>query len=156
MTKGKSTQIWHPELSILLNCHIGNECTVHGFVWIGNNVTIGDRCLIQAYAFIPEGVTIEDDVFIGPQVCFTNDKRPPSYGDHWAKTVVKKGAAIGANATILPGVTIGEGATIGAGAVVTKDVPAGETWVGNPARPMILAVPKKRPLRKPDPVMAIA
>lgn len=133
MKHGIRTNIWHPELSIMLDCHIGSECTIHGMVWIGNKVRIGDRCLIQAFSFIPEGVTIEDDVFIGPHVCFTNDKHPPSYGEHWAETLVKSGAAIGAHAVILPGVTIGKNAVIGAGAVVTKDVPAGETWLGNPA-----------------------
>lgn len=136
MKTGINTIVWHPELSILLDCEIGNECTIHGMVWIGNNVKIGDRCLVQAFVYIPEGVTIEDDVFIGPHVCFTNDKKPPSYGEHWAKTLVCSGASIGANTVILPGVTIGKGAIIGAGSVVTKNVPAGETWCGNPARKM--------------------
>ncbi len=142
MKYGPNTTIWHPELSILLNCEIGDGCTIHGQVWIGNNVKIGNDCMVQAFSFIPEGVTIEDGVFIGPHVCFTNDKRPPSYGDHWGRILVKKGASIGANATILPGVIIGEGAVIGAGSVVTKDVPAGETWVGNPARPIKQHEPK--------------
>jgi len=133
MIVGNNTQVWHPNKSVILDCIIGNDCSIHAPVWIGNNVSIGDRCRIQAFSFIPEGVTIEDDVFIGPHVCFTNDKLPPSYGKHWGKIVVKKGASIGANCTILPNVTIGEGALIGAGSVVTKDVPPGEIWVGNPA-----------------------
>ena len=91
---------------------------------------------IEAFAFICPGVIIEDDVFIGPHVVFTNDKNP---ANTWGKrkimkTIVKKGASIGANATILPGITIGKKATIGAGAVLTKSVPDGETWLGNPAR----------------------
>lgn len=115
---------------------IGDRTKIHSHVWIGEKVKIGKDCLIQAFAFIPDEVTIEDNVFVGPHVCFTNDKRPPSYGKHWAATLVKQGASIGANATILPGLIIGEGAVIGAGAVVTKDVPDGQTWVGNPAKPI--------------------
>ena len=92
---------------------------------------IGDKVKIQAFSFICDGVELEDNVFIGPHVCFTNDKHPPS--SEWSKTLVKKGAKIGANSTILPGVTIGENAMIGAGSVVTKSVPDGEVWVGNPA-----------------------
>lgn len=88
---------------------------------------------IEPFAFIPDGVEIEDDVFIGPHVCFTNDKFPPSHGKGWVKTLVKRGASIGAGAIILPGLTIGGKAKIGAGSVVTKDIPAGEVWYGNPA-----------------------
>jgi UDP-2-acetamido-3-amino-2,3-dideoxy-glucuronate N-acetyltransferase len=82
-----------------------------------------------------DGLTVEDDVFIGPNVAFTNDKYPRSkqYPERFQRTLLKKGCSIGANATILGGVTVGENALVGAGAVVTKDVPAGETWVGNPA-----------------------
>lgn len=104
------------------------------YIWIGNNVKVGEGCKIQPYAFIPDGVTLEDNVFVGPGAVFTNDKNPPSNGKGWAKTLVKKNAVIGANATILPGVIIGEGAKIGAGSVVTRNVPDGETWVGNPAK----------------------
>lgn len=122
--------IYQPELSNI-GCAIHPDCTIHSHVWIGDTVVIGHRVKIQAFAFIPNGVTIEDDVFIGPHVCFTNDRHPPS--TNWEQTVVKKGAAIGANATILPGVTIGEDALVGAGAVVTCDIPKGEVWTGNPA-----------------------
>ena len=136
------TVIWHPELSnISENAVIGENCRIHSHVWIGDNVRIGNRCKIEAFAFIPPGVTLEDDVFIGPHVCFTNDKRPPSHGKEWSETVVRKGASIGANSTILPGITIGENAMIGAGSVVTKDVVPETTVVGNPAKPMI----KKEP-----------
>lgn len=140
MKTGYNTKVWHPELSVHLDCEVGDSCTIHAHTWIGHNVKIGNRCLIEAFAFLPEGITLEDDVFIGPHVCFTNDKRPPASKEAWLETLVKKGASIGANVTILPGVTIGEGAMIGAGAVVTKDVPAGETWVGNPAHPIAVAV----------------
>lgn len=126
--------IYHPEKSVILTPHIGEDCTIHAFVWIGKGVIIGNRVKIQAFAFIPDGVVLEDDVFVGPHVCFTNDKRPPSHGKGWSPTMVREGASIGANATILPGITIGRNAIVGAGAVVVKDVPNGATVVGNPAR----------------------
>ena len=119
----------------LYGCKIGKGCKIAAFAEIQRGVTIGDRCKVEAFAFIPTGVTIEDEVFIGPHACFTNDKRPRAVGD-WevTPTLVKKGASIGANATIVCGVTIGEGAMVGAGAVVTKDVLAGATVMGCPAR----------------------
>lgn len=126
------TIIYKPELSNIQDCTIGEGCKIHSHVWIGNGVVIGDRVKIQAFSFIPTGVTIEDDVFIGPRVTFTNDKYPPS--GKWSNTIVKKGASIGACATILPGITIGENAKVGAGAVVTKDVPPNTTVVGIPAK----------------------
>jgi len=132
---GIGTKIWDEHLSNIQNgARIGRNCRIHSHVWIGGEVKIGDRCKVQAFAFIPNGVIIEDDVFIGPHVCFTNDKYPPSGGKHWAKTLVKKGASIGARAVILPGITIGENAKVGAGAVVTKDVPSGVVVCGNPAK----------------------
>ncbi len=123
-----------------MKCIIGSGSVIHGLTFIGNNVRIGTNCKIQAFAFIPEGVTIEDNVFIGPHVCFTNDKHPPSGGKGWSPIIVRKGAVIGANATILAGVVIGEDAVIGAGAVVTKNVPARQTWIGNPAHKMKVPV----------------
>lgn len=132
MKQGSNCQIWHPHKSVLLDCKIGDDCTIHAPVWIGNGVKIGNRCKIQAFAFIPFGVTIEDDVFIGPHVCFTNDKYPPSEDRQY--TLVKGGASIGANATIIAGVIIGEMAKVAAGAVVTKDVPSGASVKGVPAR----------------------
>ncbi len=119
----------------LYGCRIGKGCRVAAYAEIQRGVTIGDRCKIEAYAFIPTGVTIEDEVFVGPHVCFTNDRHPRAVGD-WevTPTLVRKGASIGANATIVCGVTIGEGAMVGAGAVVTQDVPAGATVVGCPAK----------------------
>lgn len=132
MKAGHGTKIWHPELSTLLDCVIGERCTVHSHVWIGDNVTIGNDCKVQAFAFIPDGVHISDHVFIGPRVTFTNCKHPPS--KNWQTTHVGPHAVIGANATILPGVTIGAHAFIGAGSVVTKDVPIGAVVYGNPAK----------------------
>jgi UDP-2-acetamido-3-amino-2,3-dideoxy-glucuronate N-acetyltransferase len=121
----------------LYGCRIGRDCKIAAYVEIQRGVVIGDRCKVEAFAFIPSGVTIEDEVFVGPHVCFTNDHVPRAVGD-WSvvPTIVKKGASIGANATIICGVTIGENALVGAGAVVTKDVPPGTVVVGNPARPV--------------------
>lgn len=134
---GKNTTVYHPELS---NIHegatIGDDCKIHSHVWIGGGVIIGNRCKIQAFSFIPTGVTLEDEVFVGPHVCFTNDKHPPSGGKGWAPILVKKGAVLCARAVLVPGITIGEGAIVGAGAVVTKDVPPRVTVVGNPAKPL--------------------
>jgi len=128
-TIGKNPTIWAN--TNIYESTIGDDVSVgfgteigHGV--IGNNVRIGSQCFICA------GVIIEDDVFIAPKVCFTNDKYPPS--DKWLPTYVKRGASIGAGSIIICGNTIGEDATIGAGSVVTKDVPAGEVWIGVPAR----------------------
>ena len=130
------TKFWEKHTSnISKSAVFGKWCVIHSHVWIGDKVKIGNGCKIQAFSFIPPGVTIGDSVFIGPHVCFTNDKHPPSGGKGWSETVVEDNVSIGANSTILPGIRIGEGAKIGAGSVVTKDVPPGETWVGNPARP---------------------
>jgi UDP-2-acetamido-3-amino-2,3-dideoxy-glucuronate N-acetyltransferase len=119
----------------LYGCRIGRGCKIAAYVEIQRDVVVGDRCKIEAFAFIPSGVTIEDEVFVGPHVCFTNDRTPRAIGE-WSvtPTVVKRGASIGANATIICGVTIGEGALVGAGAVVTKDVPPNAKVAGNPAR----------------------
>jgi UDP-2-acetamido-3-amino-2,3-dideoxy-glucuronate N-acetyltransferase len=116
---------------------IGQDGNIGAFCEIGNNVVIGDRVRVGAMSYIPEGVTIEDDVFIGPRVTMTNDKYPPSGKENWKQTLIKKNAAIGAGVTIVCGVTIGECALIGAGSVVTKDVPAYQTWYGVPARPVL-------------------
>ena len=131
MKIGKGTKFWHKRLSNIGECVIGKDCTIHSHVWIGDRVKIGDWCRIQAFVFIPTGVRIGNDVFIGPHVCFTNDKHPPS--NEWMVTTVGDGVSIGAGAVILHGITIGANAKIGAGSVVTKDVPAGATVYGNPA-----------------------
>lgn len=141
---GKGTKIFHPDLVNLYGCEIGKNCKIGALVEIRKTVRIGNNVKIQAFAFIPEGVTIEDDVFIGPHVCFTNDKYPKAVSsegglkrpEEWQtiETLVKRGASLGANSTILCGVTVGENAMVGAGAVVTKDVPPNVTVVGNPAK----------------------
>lgn len=141
---GKNVVIYHPDLVNLYGCEIGDGCKIGAFVEIRKQVKIGRNAKIQAFAFIPEGVTIEDGAFIGPHVCFTNDKFPRAVNpdgslmeaDDWEiiPTLVKRGASIGANATIMCGVTIGEQAMVGAGAVVTRDVPAYAIVAGVPAR----------------------
>ncbi|MDO8503229.1 MAG: acyltransferase [bacterium] len=133
---GKNVKVYHSELVNLYDCEIGSGCTIGAFVEIGKGAKIGKRVKIQAFAFIPEGVTIEDGVFIGPHVCFTNDKYPRATNRDWkvVRTLVCKGASIGANSTIVCGVTIGEGAMVGAGSVVTRDVPPRTIVVGNPAK----------------------
>lgn len=130
---GEGTKIWH--FVNLLNCTIGKNCVIGSYVEIGNDVIIGDNCKIENGVFIPKGVVIEDEVFVGPHVVFTNDRFPRAKGN-WkiTKTFIRKGASIGANATIRCGVTIGENAMIGCGSVVTQDVPANEVWAGNPAK----------------------
>jgi acetyltransferase-like isoleucine patch superfamily enzyme len=122
----------------IYGCKIGKNCKIAAFVEIQKDVKIGDKCAIEAFVFIPSGVTIEDEVFIGPHVCFTNDLKPRAVNPGWKiiPTVVKKGASIGANSTILCGVTIGGKAMVGAGSVVTKDVPPNTLVSGNPAKPV--------------------
>jgi len=130
----------------LYGCRIGDESRIGTFVEIQKGVVIGKRCKIQSHTFICEGVTIEDDVFVGHGVMFINDPDPRATNPDgrlqgeadWAciPILVKKGASIGSNATILCGVTIGEEALVGAGAVVTKDIPAKAVVAGNPATVM--------------------
>lgn len=133
---GDGTDIWH-FVHVRKGANIGKNCNIGKGVYVDLNVVIGDNCKIQNFATIYQGVTISNDVFIGPHVCFTNDIRPRAFmwGDNrLVKTVVKNGASIGANATIIAGVTIGEYAMVGAGSVVTKDVPDYGLVVGNPAK----------------------
>jgi UDP-2-acetamido-3-amino-2,3-dideoxy-glucuronate N-acetyltransferase len=128
----------------LYGCEVGDETKIGTFVEIQKGAKIGRRCKISSHTFICEGVTIEDEVFIGHGVMFTNDLLPRATAAggqlqteaDWkcVPTVVKRGASIGSNATLLCGITIGEGAVIGAGSVVTKDVPAHAVVAGNPAR----------------------
>lgn len=131
---GDNTSVWQ-FCVILQDAVIGNNCNINCQVFIENDVKIGDNVTIKPGVQIWDGVTLEDNVFIGPNVTFTNDLIPRSkqYPEAFAKTVVKKGASIGANATIIAGNTIGENALIGAGSVVTKEVPANTVWFGNPA-----------------------
>lgn len=131
MTVAAETRIWHPEKSVISDrARIGDGCTIHAPVWIGPDVLIGAGTRVQAFAFIPTGVTIGNDCFIGPHVCFTNDKYPPSDCSEWEDTLVEDEVSIGAGAIILPGITLGRGCRIAAGAVVTKDVAPGELSFG--------------------------
>lgn len=131
---GDQTKIWQ-FVVILENAKIGRNCNINCHVFIENDVEIGDNVTIKPGVQIWDGITIEDGVFIGPNVTFTNDLYPKSkvYPEKYIKTLIKKGASIGANTTILAGRIIGEGALIGAGSLVTKDVPANTIWFGNPA-----------------------
>ncbi len=132
---GKGTRIW-AFTNILPGAVIGEDCNICDHVFIENEVTLGDRVTVKCGVQLWDGLQVEDDVFIGPNATFTNDKFPRSkkYPDKYPKTVLKKGCSIGANATILCGITIGENAMVGAGAVVTKDVPPNAVVYGNPAR----------------------
>lgn len=130
-----STNIWQ-FCVVFPDAKIGNNCNICANVLIENDVSIGNNVTVKSGVQLWDGITVEDDVCIGPNATFTNDLFPRSKNLDWklSKTVIKKGASIGANATILCGITIGEKAMIGAGSVVTHDVPAGELWYGNPAR----------------------
>ena len=132
MRQGKNCTIWHPEKSVLLDCSIGDRCTIHALVWIGNNVHIGDDCKVQGMSFIPEGVIIGNRVFIGPNVTFCNDKYPPS--DELLATIIEDDVSIGAGSVILPGITLEKGCRVGAGSVVTKNVRSGLVVAGVPAK----------------------
>ncbi len=132
---GNDTRIW-AFAHVLPGARIGGCCNVCDHVFIENDVIVGDRVTIKCGVQLWDGVRIEDDVFIGPNVTFTNDNFPRSkkYPEKYLNTVVRKGASIGSNATILGGVTIGQNAMVGAGAVVTHDVPPNAIVRGNPAR----------------------
>lgn len=131
----ESTRVWQ-YCVIFPNAQIGSNCNICSHCLVENDVTIGDNVTIKSGVHIWDGVRIEDNVFVGPNVAFTNDLYPRSkqYPKEFYKTILKKGCSIGANSTIVCGITIGEKAMIGAGSVVTKDIPAGELWVGNPAK----------------------
>lgn len=141
---GKNAKIFHEHLVNLYGCEIGENTKIAPFVEIQKNAVIGKNCKVEPFAFIPEGVILEDEVFVGPHACFTNDKFPRATtvkgelktANDWVvgKTIVKRRASIGANATIMCGITIGENSMVGAGSVVTKDVPANSIVAGNPAK----------------------
>ncbi|HSU49376.1 MAG TPA: acyltransferase [Segetibacter sp.] len=132
---GNGTTIWQ-FCVILPKASIGDNCNINCHVFIENDVTIGNRVTIKSGVQIWDGITIEDDVFIGPNVTFTNDLKPRSkkYPEVFLKTIIRAGASIGANSTILPGIEIGENAMVGAGSVVLKNIDPNTLWVGNPAR----------------------
>lgn len=132
---GSETKIWHFS-HILSGSNIGKNCTIGQNVMIGPNVNVGHNCKIQNNISIYSGITIEDDVFLGPSCVFTNVKTPRAFIDRsneFHDTVIKKGASIGANATIICGISIGEYAMVGAGAIVTKDVLPYSLVIGSPA-----------------------
>ena len=131
---GNDTHIWQYCI-VLPGAEIGSNCNICANVLIENDVKLGNNVTVKSGVQLWDGVTLEDNVFIGPNVTFTNDKVPRSkmYPDLFLKTLVKKGASIGANSTIMAGHTIGDYAFIGAGSVVTKDIPANTVWYGNPA-----------------------
>lgn len=131
----ESTNVWQ-FCVVLSKAQIGENCNICSHCFIENDVCIGDSVTIKCGVQVWDGVTIEDNVFIGPNVTFTNDLYPRSkqHPAEYIKTILKKGCSIGANSTIVCGITIGEKAMIGAGSVVTKDIPSGELWLGNPAR----------------------
>ncbi len=131
----ETTNVWQ-YCVILPKAKIGENCNICAHVLIENDVRVGNNVTIKSGVQLWDGVTIEDNVFVGPNVTFTNDLYPRSkqHPAEYTKTILKNGCSIGANSTIVCGVTIGENAMIGAGSVVTKDIPAGEVWVGNPAR----------------------
>jgi len=132
---GENTRIW-AFAHVLPKAVIGADCNICDGVFIENDVHIGNRVTVKCGVQLWDGLTVEDDVFIGPNATFTNDPFPRSkvFPEQFPRTVIRKGASIGANATILPGLEIGAGAMIGAGAVITRSVPPNAIAVGNPAR----------------------
>lgn len=131
----ESTNVWQ-FCVILPKARIGDNCNICSHCLIENDVHIGDNVTIKSGVQVWDGITIEDNVQVGANVTFTNDRYPRAKNPNWImeRTLIKKGASIGAGCTLLCGITIGEYAMIGAGSVVTKDVPAGELWLGNPAK----------------------
>lgn len=130
-----STNIWQ-FCVIFPNAMIGDNCNICANSLIEDDVVIGNNVTVKSGVQLWNGVRVEDDVFIGPNATFTNDLYPRSkkYPQNFCKTILKRGCSIGANVTIIAGHTIGENAMVGAGSVVTKDIPANELWVGNPAK----------------------
>jgi len=132
---GEDTNIWQ-FCVVFKDAKIGNNCNINAHVLIENDVVIGNNVTVKSGVQIWDGITLEDKVFIGPNVTFTNDFTPRSkhYPSKFLKTIITKGTSIGANSTIIGGITVGEYAMIGAGSVVTKDIGTQELWYGNPAK----------------------
>ena len=132
---GNGTRIWQ-YVVVLPDAVIGQDCNICSHCLIENDVIVGDRVTVKSGVQLWDGLRIGDDVFIGPNVTFTNDRHPQSGNREFEKlpTALEDGCSIGAGAVILPGIRIGRASMVGAGAVVTRDVPAGATVVGNPAR----------------------
>ena len=145
---GSGTSIWN-QAQVREHCIIGEGCNIGKNVYIDTGVEIGDRVKIQNNVNVYKGVKIEDDVFVGPSATFTNDMYPRAFAKDWkvVPTLVKRGASIGANATIVCGVTIGKYAMVGAGSVVTKDVPPYTLVVGNPARKIGVVTENGEPIK---------
>tara|TARA_R110002033_G_scaffold13319_12_gene39662 strand:- start:7270 stop:7767 length:498 start_codon:yes stop_codon:yes gene_type:complete len=131
---GAGTKVWI-NTQIRENTSIGDNCIISKDVYIDAGVSIGNRCKIQNSVSVYQGVTIEDDVFVGPNVSFTNDKIPRAFNSDWSitPTLVKQGASLGANSTVICGITLGEYCMVAAGSVVTKDVEPYSLVMGNPA-----------------------
>jgi acetyltransferase-like isoleucine patch superfamily enzyme len=132
---GQNVRIFNPDLVNLFGCKIGDQTFIGPFVEITRGTTIGKNCVIESHSFLCDSVVLEDNVFISHGVMFTNDLYP-QVGVHvkYLKTLVKEGASIGTNATIIAGVTIGKYSVVGAGAVVTKDIDDFSIYAGNPAK----------------------
>ena len=132
---GDDTKVWH-FAQVREGAVIGNNCIVGKGAYIGAGVKIGSGVKIQNFATVYQGVTVEDDVFIGPHVVFTNDRYPRAFSGDWevVPTLVRRRASIGANSTIICGITIGTYSMVGAGSVVTRDIPPHALVIGNPAR----------------------
>lgn len=149
---GAGTRVW-AFAHILPGAVVGRDCNICDGVFVEGDVVVGDRVTVKCGVQLWSGVTLEDDVFVGPNATFTNDPFPRSrqYPQSFPRTVVRRGASIGANATLLPGITIGERAMVGAGAVVTRSVPPRAIVVGNPARIVgeVDAGDRRQPKRRP-------
>jgi UDP-2-acetamido-3-amino-2,3-dideoxy-glucuronate N-acetyltransferase len=142
---GKGSVVWQ-FCVVLGGARIGEDCNVNSHCFIENDVVVGNRVTIKSGVQLWDGVRVEDDVFIGPNTTFCNDPFPRSKQrlEGFSPVILKAGCSVGANVTLLPGVTVGAGSMIGAGSVVTRDVPENELWLGNPARFVRRLVPPEQ------------